>query len=130
MKVLYKVLICGDRNWTDPDMIRNVITGLKAYASGMHQELLIIEGGAEGADKMAKRIGNELDVHVAEVEALWDTRHRSAGPQRNLIMLSLQPDAVVAFHNNIEKSRGTAHTVRHAKKAGIPTQVISSKEDK
>ena len=130
MKVLYKVLICGDRNWDDPDMVRNVITGLKSYADGLNQELLIISGGAEGADKMAKRIGNELDVHVAEVDALWDTRHRSAGPQRNMIMLSLQPDAVVAFHNNIEKSRGTAHTVRHAKKAGIPTQVVSTGEEK
>jgi hypothetical protein len=124
---MLKVLICGDRDWGDPEPIRRVIKELKKEAkSAKKGELLIISGGAPGADTLARIIATEEDVHCAEVKALWMTRSRAAGPQRNLIMLGLEPDKVVAFHPNLAKSRGTAHTVRSSKKASIPVTVVEA----
>jgi hypothetical protein len=114
-KEMYKVLMCGDRNWNDDDAIAQVMNEL-VEQHGVNN-LLIIHGGAVGADVMAGEIANRFNVHTAEVCALWDTRHRGAGPQRNEVMLKLRPDEVIAFHGDIERSRGTADMVRRAEKA-------------
>jgi hypothetical protein len=120
---VYKVLICGDRDWVNLRAIdREVRKLVELHGS---TDLLIIEGGAQGADQTAAFAARERSVHVAEVKVLWGTRHRrSAGPQRNAVMLSLEPDEVFAFHVDIEHSRGTKHMVRIARKAGIPVTIF------
>jgi hypothetical protein len=117
-KPLYKVLMCGARDWDDMQKIENVITSFKAYVQQRSPtaELVIICGGAPGADTMARLAATKLDVHTAEVNALWGTRHRSAGPQRNSIMLSLNPEVCVAFHHDISKSKGTKDMTRQCEK--------------
>lgn len=118
---MYKVLICGDRSWDDYETIENAILDLITTHGRSH--ILVIEGGAPGADQMAGMIAHNLSIHVAEVKALWSTRHRGAGPQRNQAMLELDPDEVIAFHNDIRNSRGTKDMINRAKKAGIPFRV-------
>jgi YspA, cpYpsA-related SLOG family len=121
--VIYIALICGDRNWGDSVPITREIKRLiKEHGT---QKLLILEGGAPGADTLAKIVAHDLNVHVAEVSALWPTRHRAAGPSRNEMMLAIEPDEVIAYHPDIKKSRGTKHMVNIARKAGIPTKVVS-----
>ena len=44
---------------------------------------------------------------------------KAAGPARNREMLKEKPDIVLAFHNDIEKSKGTKDMVMAANKAGI-----------
>lgn len=49
---------------------------------------------------------------------------RQAGPIRNEQMLQEgQPDKVLAFHENLAQSRGTADMVRRAAKAGVPVEI-------
>jgi len=128
VKGSWKVLICGARDWDDMKKIETEIKNLKRACSGGRNvqslELIIIEGGAPGADTMARLAAHKLDVHVAEVKALWGTRHRGAGPQRNTVMLMLEPDEVVAFHHDISKSKGTKNMVNQAKREKIETRVI------
>lgn len=72
---IYKVLIFGGRNWSEFAPIRREVKKLvRKYGT---RRLLIIEGGAPGADKMSKIVAHENDVHVAEVNALWDTDRKS-----------------------------------------------------
>jgi hypothetical protein len=76
-------------------------------------------------DSIAKLVAKNLNVHVAEIEALWDTRGKSAGPQRNMMMAALGPSEVIAVHNDFENSRGTRHMVTLSKKLGIPVRLLS-----
>lgn len=121
---MYKVLMCGDRRWWARGPILMELKRLiKKHGK---EKLIIIAGGAAGADIMCEITAKELSIHVARVDALWSTRYKSAGPQRNAAMLALGPDEVVAFHDNIRSSSGTKDMVRRAKLAGVPTRVVTA----
>lgn len=113
-----KVLVCGDRNWNHAGLILDRLGKLPAGA-------IILEGGANGADTLARHAAERLGFAVMEFPADWDKHGRAAGPIRNRQMLDEKPDLVIAFHSNLAASRGTADTVREAKRRGIPVEVIA-----
>jgi len=120
-----RVLVCGDRNWTDVDAIHNrlFLVALDTPPS----KITVIHGAARGADQIAHRVARELGCAVMPFPADWVRYGRAAGPVRNRQMLvEGRPDRVLAFHNNLSESRGTADMVRRARKAGIPVEVITS----
>lgn len=116
------VLITGARDWNNPGVIRREIQKLidKYGVDGF----ILVAGKAPGADQEAAVVAENLNVHMAEVKALWNTRHRAAGPQRNRAMLALGPDEVIGFHKQISKSRGTKDCIKQAKALAIPTRVV------
>jgi hypothetical protein len=125
---MYKVLICGDRNYRSeyPRIVKRVVRGLvKKHGTN---DLLLIEGGAPGVDSLVKIAGHQNNVHVAEIDALWKTRHNGAGPQRNKVMAQLEPDEVIGIHVNFDESVGTVDMLKKAEKLGIPTTRIRPKE--
>jgi len=62
--------------------------------------------------------------------AHWDEYGRAAGPIRNRQMLDKGwADAVVAFHLNLDESKGTADMVREARKRGLPVWVCTDGPD-
>lgn len=121
---IYKVLICGDRFWTEAAVIKRVLRALiKKHGT---RDLVIITGKAQGADQLAGYHARSMNVHVADVAALWDTRHNGAGPQRNRIMLALLPDLVIGFHDDLKRSKGTKDMLKQAEKVGIRTKHYTS----
>lgn len=123
--MIYKVLMFGDRNWgLRPPVIREMkrVEGI-AHRRGL--ELVIIHGKAAGADQLSGIIAHEHSVHTCEVPALWETRGRAAGPQRNEVMRLLDPHEAVCFHPDLRKSRGSADMKRRLDKAGIKVKVVS-----
>ncbi len=118
-----KVLICGDRNWTNRSTIRQYLTELK---SAGYTE--VIEGGARGADTIAREEATLLHFSINHFPAQWDKYGRAAGPIRNRVMLDQRPQLVVAFHNDIDNSKGTADCIREAKRRCIVTVVIGHDE--
>lgn len=124
---LYKVLISGDREYRQEyaPVIRALVREL-AQKHGT-RDLLIIEGGSTGVDSMAKIAAQAVNIHVAEVEALWEARHASAGSQRNEIMALMEPDEVVCIHHDISKSKGTKRMKETAEKLDIPVRVLEPK---
>ncbi|KKN72637.1 hypothetical protein LCGC14_0408790 [marine sediment metagenome] len=117
-----KALICGDRNWTDKETIRQYLSELKA--AGYTE---IIEGGARGADTIAKEEALKLHLSTNHFPAQWDKYGRSAGYIRNRVMLDQKPDIVVGFHKDIANSKGTADCLKEAKRRGIITVLIEYK---
>jgi UDP-N-acetylmuramoylalanine-D-glutamate ligase len=107
-----KVLVCGGRNFNDP------IT-LGSWLGGVHKQRgisLLIEGGAPGADFMARKFAEWQAIPVRTFEADWKRHGRAAGPIRNKQMLEEgKPDLVVAFPGG----RGTANMVEQARAAGV-----------
>lgn len=119
-----KVLICGDRSWTNRQPIYDLISRLKGYYGN---KLAIIEGGASGADTIAKEGAESLGVCVIEVKANWRIFHKTAGPIRNRWMIDFcQPDLVVGFHSDTQASVGTADSLTYAREKGIETSLIGN----
>lgn len=115
-----RVLICGDRNWTDRDPIRGFLETLNPH------EDIIIHGAARGADRIAGEEATIMGFRVLAFPADWRRLGRSAGPIRNREMADKGlPEMVVAFHDGIEQSRGTADMLTVAKKRGIPAMVVT-----
>ena len=116
-----RVLVCGDRYWSDKEMIKNVL--LNGVISGQKIDL-VIEGGACGADRIAIECANELGRKVIEFPADWVTYGRAAGPIRNKQMLDEgKPELVLAFHDDLTKSKGTKNMVEQAKKRNIEVYI-------
>jgi hypothetical protein len=80
---------------------------------------VVIEGGAPGADRLARewsRMVAKGGPDVETFEADWENHGSFAGPMRNARMLAEgRPDVVVAFPGG----RGTADMVKKARRAGV-----------
>ena len=113
-----KILICGDRNWDDPWAIYDVI-------SKLDRNTVIIHGAAPGADTLADTIAKKLGFEVIPFPAEWARYGKAAGPIRNRKMLDEEPDKVIAFHNDIENSKGTKDCKEEAEKRGILVDLVS-----
>lgn len=115
-----RILVCGDRNWTDRDAIRTELELL-------HDERglsAVIHGAARGADRLAGEWARDHDVIEVASPADWANLGRRAGMVRNASMLAQEkPDAVLAFHDNIGASRGTKNMADRAIRAGFPVTV-------
>ncbi len=117
-----KILICGCRHYSFYDKIKRYIEEEKEN----HQELIIIQGGASGADNLAKRASKELFIECREYKADWNTYGKSAGPKRNQKMLDEEnPDLVIAFHPDIESSKGTKDMINRAKRLQYKTKIFT-----
>ena len=112
-----KVLVCGSRDWTDYEAIQKRLSHLPYPVE-------IIEGGARGADKLARKAAAELGLEVVEHPANWKAYGKSAGFMRNIKMLDREnPALVIAFQK--DGSRGTQHMIGAARSRGIGVEVIS-----
>lgn len=116
-----RVLVCGGRDFADAEL-------LGSWLGGIHKQRGIaelIEGGARGADTMARHFAKWKGIPTRTFFADWGRDGRAAGPIRNQRMLDeTQPDLVVAFKGGV----GTADMVRRARTAGIPVLDTNSPE--
>jgi hypothetical protein len=103
------ILVTGGRDFQDRNLVE------KAMAPYISSHNLIVQGGAKGADALAKSWASRHRVHCAQVDALWSVGP-AAGHYRNTAMLWLKPDLCVAFPGG----RGTADMISQCKKAGVP----------
>lgn len=117
---MHKVLFTGDRDWDDRKAVSSILKELTHNHAPLH--ILLITGGARGLDTIAEEEAEKQGIHVARINALWDSYNNAAGPIRNAIMLNLKPDEVIAFHPNLEHSKGTKNCVQQARKRDIPVR--------
>ena len=116
------ILFCGDRNWTATQPI------LDALHRFNPEHDTIMHGAARGADSIAGRLATDLGFAVRIFPANWELYNKAAGFIRNKQMLDQNPDLVLAFHPDINLSKGTKHMVRIARAKGTPVEVFSDRE--
>ena len=114
-----RVLVCGGREFDDWRLLNETLLKL-TYNEGTGvnlDEVVIIQGGAKGADFLGKVWAiYHIGVTYEDYPADWKTYGKAAGSIRNQQMLDEgKPDLVVAFPGG----NGTADMVRRAKKAGV-----------
>ena len=118
-----KILVCGDRHWTDSKAILSV---LKYFVKRFSEDSLeVIEGEAWGADSIAAYHASKLGLKVHPFLAQWEKYGRAAGHIRNSEMLNQKPDIVIGFHDRIQDSKGTHDMLNKSKKSGVPTYLFS-----
>lgn len=148
------IIVTGGRWFNDTTAVHGYIS----YLMGRYQEdLVIIQGGAPGADTIAKEFCETTSIPVETYEADWEhcgpecppvhmkANSRgslycpTAGHRRNQAMLDALPRAardasqpsggVVAFiDRKLEDSRGTNDMVKRANEASVPVRVIFAKQ--
>jgi ABC-type sugar transport system substrate-binding protein len=117
-----RVLITGDRYWTDYDIIHSL---LSVFPSGT----VVIHGACRGADQLADKAARDLGFTTLPFPASWRSLGPSAGPRRNTQMLrDGKPNVVLAFHANLKDSKGTADMVRKAQDANVPVLLYNGKD--
>jgi UDP-N-acetylmuramoylalanine-D-glutamate ligase len=109
-----RILVCGGRDYFNYAKVCEVMNNLWSKQT---TPMVVIEGGARGADTLARlwaKTNNHVEVNTYPAD--WKSYGRAAGAIRNKQMLDEgKPDLVVAFPGG----SGTADMVKRAKKAGI-----------
>src|SRR5574343_438925 len=100
--------------WDQQNLVLEVLRELEVKPT------LIIEGGARGADQIAKVIAIYMGIPWQEFPADWKTYGKKAGAIRNQQMLDQNPDLVIAFHPVTGITPGTRDMVTRAQTKGTP----------
>lgn len=116
-----RVLVTGSRGWTEPTTVWSALNSeLQQFPDG----LVIVHGGAVGADEIAGRWAERMNLAGYPV---WPEAHRPdydlyprkfAPLRRNEHMVSLGAAVCHAFP--LEGGTGTRHCMTQAFGAGIP----------
>lgn len=130
MKIEYRVLVCGGRNygWSensnrqkvmDKNKIMelvNTLNKIKDSIETLNMTMVVIQGEAKGADEWAKKWANANGVSTIDFTPDWDTHGKKAGFIRNSDMLKQgKPNLVVAFSGG----NGTKMMCEIAEKANV-----------
>ncbi len=105
----FTICITGQR---DTHIFSNLIEKMLI----IHKPSLVIFGDCTGVDTDAKNICEKLKISYKVYPANWKKYGLKAGPIRNKDMIDTNPNLVLAFHSNINTSKGTKNTVNLAKK--------------
>lgn len=106
-----RILVCGGRDFEDKNSMDYVLGEAQKY--WFAPQFCIIQGGAKGADAMAKAWAMYRGICCITVDANWDFHGNRAGPIRNSWMLHYcNPDFVIVFPGGT----GTADMYKQARK--------------
>lgn len=125
----FRILITGSRYFTDSkfmgDKIKNTLT---EYSIAYDENVVIVHGGASGADSCAEKLSKHLGDTTSEVHpAKWEALGGYAGPLRNQGMVDSGVDICLAFPLMYMPNRGTFDCVNRCLLAGIPVRTFPSK---
>lgn len=108
-----RVIVCGGRDYSDREQLFEILDA----AHMANPVVLLIHGGAKGADALAAIWAKDSGVPSQAFHADWDTHGRAAGPIRNQRMLdNTLPHMVIAFPGG----KGTADMIKRAEACDVP----------
>ena len=119
---MFKVVIAGGRDFSDYDLLKKWCDYYLEKRIQSGEQIVIISGGARGADTLGEQYATEKGFTVDKHPADWNKNGKAAGYIRNKEMVDIA-DAVIAFWDG--KSKGTSHTINLAESKGIPCKVIN-----
>ncbi len=134
---VYNITVTGSREWSDYNIVMRqlALAFERAKALGF-TDIVVHEGGARGADALAKEFVNKeedslkaygLNVRTVQHPPLF---HKHGNPGafhvRNREMIDLEPNEVLAFRIGGESSRGTTSTIKYARSKGIEPTIIEA----
>jgi len=118
------VLVFGGRHFDREEILFHALDLVLMQCEARAVNLTILQGGAPGADQLARDWASyqDGDVELITENAEWQRLGRSAGPKRNQAMLDkYNPDYYVAMPGG----PGTADMTQRCKTAGIPGAIYN-----
>lgn len=112
----FVLLVCGGRDYNDRAQAFHTLDRIH----GKRPITRIVEGGAAGADSLARAWANARGIECKTFTADWATHGKAAGPMRNQLMLDSGVDGVLAFPGG----RGTADMLARARRAGVTVMEV------
>lgn len=114
MRQQMRVLVCGGRDYSDANTLWGELDTIRRETPD--DAMVVIQGGAHGADQMAREWCATRYVPYDNYAADWAKHGKAAGPIRNQRMIDEgKPSLILAFPGG----RGTADMCRRAENAGI-----------
>lgn len=118
----FYVLVAGSRTFANYELMQSKLDNLLSN----HSDIVVVSGGARGADALAERYAREKGYDCIVVKAQWDVFGKRAGFVRNEQMHQLIANhphrGCVCFWDG--QSKGTAHNFDLSKKYNTPLRVI------
>lgn len=118
----FACLIAGSRTFNNYELLKTKMDILLSNKDNV----LIISGGAKGADTLAERYAKEKHYKILVIPAEWEKFGKSAGYIRNKAM----HDKLATFENRgcvlfwDGKSRGTKQNIPLAEERNTPIRII------
>lgn len=121
------IVVTGGRGLDNQPMVWGALDAIHAETPITS----LYNGGAKGADRLAKAWAEAHLKHIVTLHAAWGEHGRKAGPIRNVAMLSQavnlsqrnhQPVRVVAFPGG----PGTAHCISVAAAMGLDIRRVDA----
>ncbi len=129
MENTLKVMVTGSRTFDDESVVTGSVEEMVYLARESERDILFIEGGARGLDRMVKNYCVSKGYPVKTVVAEWDKLGKSAGYIRNSAMAE-ECDVGIAFWDM--NSKGTKHAmielIKKDKLAGVYISLGSFKQ--
>lgn len=113
-----RLAVVGTRTFERMELVDGYLDRLRAE----HPGLVIISGGARGADRLAADYARRHGIELVLFHADWAAHGRRAGALRNRQIVD-SADALVAFWD--ERSPGTRISLDMAFRKGIPATVVT-----
>lgn len=109
--MIKRVVIAGCRDYNNYNEAKEFIDFCTCNIR-KENEIVIVSGGASGADAIGEQYAKENGFKVEKYPADWKKYGRAAGPIRNKQMAEIS-DYVICFWDN--KSKGTKSMIEYAK---------------
>ncbi len=116
-----RVCVAGGRDFVDYSVVKRVLDSLLATGTEL---VIIMSGGAHGADSLGERYAREHGLPFEIYPADWRKDWKRAGFIRNAQMAGIA-DELIAFWDG--KSHGTAHMIKEMLSRGKPVNVFDYK---
>ena len=109
------IVVAGSRSLTNHQLVYEVLNQV------VQKSDVILQGGARGADALAKAWARTHHIACQEFPARWEAFGRFAGPRRNREM-ALAGDCLIAFWNGV--SAGTGDMIKQMQQVKKPIMYI------
>ena len=120
-KKIFRLIIAGGRDYKDFKTLCKLVDKLLADKIKQGYHIVIVSGGARGADKLGEKWAIENNIPTQIFLPDWGKHGKSAGFVRNEDIVQ-NSDVVIAFWDG--KSRGTNHSIGLAKKYDKELMII------
>lgn len=125
----FKVIICGSRDFTDYELLKNKCDLFLSKKIENGYKITIVSGCARGADTLGEQYANERGFTIEKYPANWEKYKKAAGFIRNEEMAK-NADACIAFFSSINESKGTKDMVKRATEKKLLVRKVYQNEKK
>lgn len=119
---MFVVIVAGSRSFSDRSLMYKKLD----YYLQNQDKILIVHGGANGADKCTAMYAKERGIKTKVFLPNWDKYGKKAGILRNIEMFEyasqFQNRGCVVFWDG--KSKGTKNDIELSEKYNIPLRIV------